>query len=428
MSEPDVVRIPERGWRDVTAATWRRLASDENFWRLVDRGILGVSCPSKGKMRLHGVCYVGRALCAGVSLEIHEKIEGALASMLRFATHGVFRVERAPASSSELGNLASLLVHQFLDAVSAYVSAGRGFQYTTATCVGSLVGGRIDITRTIRLHARGLRHMVQYEKNVLTCNTPLNRVLLATLREIERLAFLINIPASDLARSRGLAMLFWECRDAEILFGKRERFLQMARELAKGTQGEPVRDLLALSGVLLAHESFEHSAATISTAPRTWLLNLETLFEAAVRVVLKEICGEKYSVFSGGRVAPRIFDEESGDFRAHPDLVFSTAAGVAAVGDVKYKTWSATASAADVYQLLVHSTSFNSPVCFLVYPSDSFELRYLGKATTGARTWLFSIDVRDLTGDLCRVLSEIGLRRSAANPEAPASLASGLAS
>jgi 5-methylcytosine-specific restriction endonuclease McrBC regulatory subunit McrC len=411
MTDPELVRIPERGHVDVDASTWRRLTSDEAFWRLVDRGIIGVSYRSRERMRIHGSCYVGRAFCAGLTVEVHEKINGALAALLQSATHGAFRIERAFAPSSELGELVALLVHQFLNAVSSYANAGRGRLYASTSHVGSLVGGKLNATRTIRLHTRGLRHLVHYEKQVLTCNTPVNSILLATLREIERLAALIDISTAELARSRGLAMLFSDCRNATILFGSRESLVRLANDLGKSRHPELVRDLLALAGVLLAHESFEHSAERVGTAPRAWFLNLESLFETAVRNALQNICGAQFSVRKGSLVARRVFEEASGEFRAHPDLVLTPIEGsTVAAGDVKYKTWSATARAPDLYQLLVHASAFESPVCFLIFPGDTFDFRYLGRSTTGVLTWLFAVDVRNLTEDLRQVLLEIGNR------------------
>lgn len=79
------------------------------------------------------------------------------------------------------------------------------------------------------------------------------------------------------------------------------------------------------------------------------------------------------------------------------------------VGDVKYKSWAGSASAPDLYQLLVHAKTYDAERCFLVYPHDTFGVKRLGVASTGCDTWLFTVDVRALESDLPRLLAAVGV-------------------
>lgn len=413
------IRVPERGFADVPSEVWARLALHPAFWRLCEQGIVSVSRPSRGQMRLHGGCFVGKALVGDVAIEVHEKIDGALRALLGYATHSAFRVEREAAPASELGDLAPILVKQFLDAVSGYASRGREFQYTSERHSGSLVGGRLDITQSLKLRARGLRHLLVFHKNTLSYATSLNRVVLAALREVEKLARVVPIPQGDVARARGFSLLFSDCRDAEVLFGPRDNLVRLAQEVADSRSATPVQaDLASLAGVLLAHESFELSAST-GAAPRAWFLNLETLFEAAVLAVTRDLGKGAISVSHGRKDPLPIFSGSTSDFRANPDLVIRSDGKTLVVGDVKYKTWDGTAGQSDVYQLLVHAATFAAPAAFLVFPDERFAQRSMGMSATGQSTELFAVNVRNLDADLRRLLVAMGVIAAAADACVP---------
>jgi 5-methylcytosine-specific restriction endonuclease McrBC regulatory subunit McrC len=360
-------------------------------------------------VRLDGTSYVGRAQCGDVAVELAEKIDGALAALLRFATYGAFRVEQLPAPVSDLGKLAVLLIREFLQSARAYASLGREFEYRREPDVGSLVGGRIDPTRTLLLRARGWRHLVAFDRNVLAYNTLLNRVVFAAVRQVEPLAKILPLTRGDVAKARGLAHFFSDCRDAEVLFGSRQSFVRYAQTLLNQPRPDRQRDLLALASVVLSHESFELDSKDSTSVPRSWFLNLETLFEAAVGRVLQMLASSS-RVYRQPTPKPPIFELVQDEHRAEPDLlVRSNAEGVMAVGDVKYKDWSGAPAAADLYQLLVHAATYDAALGFLIYPHDRYEFRHLGESSTGCDTWLFAGDVRDLRSSLKAAAAEMKL-------------------
>lgn len=406
-----VVRVPERGRADVDAPVWRRLSASPEFWDLVDRKILVVSSPQRGRFRLTGGSHVGRAHIDGIALELHEKVPDALVSLLRYLGHGSLRMLKTASPLADLNELAKFLVHTFLMAVREYVGRGRERRYVSEPHVGSLVGGRIDVTRTLRLRARGLPHLAAFNRNELVFDTPLNRVVYAALLEAERLDPVLHFSPRDLAAARALSVAFADCRDAREIRLRREAIVRYATDVAERTEDPARRDLAALAGVVLSHESFSVADPSGRFAPRAWFLNLERLFESSVRAVLSRVLkasGEGGELWPPERVNRRIFSNVPQGFTANPDLVIE-ANGAVTVGDVKYKEWSGTADASDLYQLLVHAKTYDAERCFLVYPHDAYEVRFLGRATTGCDTWLFAVDLRDMERDLVVAAQALGM-------------------
>ncbi|MEM3485443.1 MAG: hypothetical protein QXI12_07445 [Candidatus Methanomethyliaceae archaeon] len=404
-----IVKVLEQGYSDVDFATWQDLQKSEDFRRLVDRGFLSVSFGSGRNVRFHGKCYVGRIICGDIIVELQEKIQGALRCLLEYASHNVFKVERISGPSSDLGSLASLLVRQYLTAVKAYVSRGRQFEYAVRSKVGSLAGGRLDVARTAWLRARGLGHIVAFEKTVITHDTLLNRIVFAALCEVGRLVQLINVDQADLAEARSLMMLFEDCRHADVAFGSRTNLVRLAHSLLNNRLDAAYKDLIGLASVIIGHISFEHSPEVRAAMPRAWFLNLQSLFEDAVRNVFAGEIVMPWHILGGVNLSRPVFPAENGLLHAHPDILILQGRNVVAVGDVKYKNWSGSFLASDMYQLLVHAAAFDCDRSFLVYPADRFDWRYLGRSVTGSEVWLFAVDVRDLRHGVKMIIHSLGL-------------------
>jgi len=410
-----VVRVPERGHAYIAQEKWHELAAIPAFWRLVEKGILSVEYPSANLVRLVGTCYVGRALVAeDTVVEVHEKIDGALAAMLMYATRTSFRVENFAAPASELGPLIGILATQFVEMLRRYISRGREFVYRQEKRIGSLVGGKVDIIGTIRLYTRGLRHLIQFEKNTLVHNTPFNQVALAALREVDRLSRLVSVDQEVVACARALSIFFSDCRDTSVLFGTRNEMVRLAQRLEAETRESWRRDILALAMLLLAHESFEYTTSTRSASPRAWFLNLETLFEAAVRNTMDIVAAQGVHISAGRDASMPVFPSATiKEYRVNPDLVIRVDRTIVAIGDVKYKVADERPAASDVYQLLVHATAFGSTEAFLVYPSDSFSCTDLGMSTAGSRMRVFTVDPKDLTMHTGQLFDVLGVPRNA---------------
>ena len=368
-----------------------------------------VFCPN-GLGRIQGSCYVGRAICGDVVIEIQEKVPGALESLLSYAAGAAFRIERAASPASDIGHLSVLLIQQFLGGVHDYVSRAREFVYERQREVGCLVAGQIDMAKSVQLRARGLGHLLAFRRNAISFSTPLNRVILAALLEIERIAQVIDVGSRVLERTRGLSLIFADCRDVRLLFGERSAIAREATTLADSSLPSEQKDLAALASVVLGHEGFQWDTRADSQVPRSWFLNLESLFERAVRCELREFVGASSgSVYSGAVRSQPVFVERPCAKRARPDLVVAHQDGRVIVGDVKYKNWSRGVAASDLYQLLVHTAAFSGDRSFLAFPNDEYHAIRLGRAVTGTDTWLFALDLVNLPQSVSRMVQELGI-------------------
>lgn len=401
--------VPERGHVDISRDTWATLSAAPEVWRLIERKVMSTSIPNAATVRIEGSRFVGRAQFGEVRLDFVEKVPGSLAAMLRFATRNAFQISQTPAPATALGELAALLCNQFVEALSAYLTVGRDFRYTTERHVASLIGGRLDVRATTALRARGFRHKAAFYRTVLVHNTLKNRVLLAAVREIERISRVIDLDAATLTRARGLAMLFDDCRDAEVLFGSHEHFARYAEEIMNDPAEQRHADLLALANVVLSHASFEHNDVTDGAVPRTWFLDLEKLFETAVRQLLRGICAMGVSITKPTTDAPHIFSGLQDLYTANPDLVVAVGGTPAAIGDVKYKPWTGTPEHGDIYQLQVHTSTIGGPNAFLIYPHDVYQAMPLGSSRMVNKTWAFAVDVRTLDVGLRAAMVSLGV-------------------
>jgi 5-methylcytosine-specific restriction endonuclease McrBC regulatory subunit McrC len=401
-----LIKVPERGSVAIPRSLCAKLTAAPQFWTLIERGILALEHVTAAESRLRGGPFVGRANIGDqLAIELDEKIPGSIQSMLSYASKADFRIQNLPSQGTAIGPLISLLADQFADTVARYLARGREFSYRRDKRIGTLIGGKINITGTARLRARGLRHLAQFEKNALTSDVPTNRVILAALRELERINRLLPLHPATLARTRSLATLFSDCRTQEVLFGAREGLIKMAMRRQTTSSGDSLlQDVMALAGVLLSHESFEHANAPSSPSPRSWFLNLETLFEAAVRNLFSTQIGTAGAVYNGRNTPAPIFPSSGSQYRANPDLVIRLHGGTCAIGDAKFKVPEQTAAPGDIYQLLTHAAAFGATEAFLVYPHEAFGVVDLGLSKTAAHVRLFTVDIRSLSQSVAKIL------------------------
>ena len=403
------LRTRERGHVDLERDRWLLVSAAPGFWTLVDAGILKVSQPSRTTMRVSGTKYVGVARLGELDVQVEEKVPGSLACLIRFATADAFRIERVGTRESGFGSLTVLLIDQFLAGLRHYVSGGRRFVYGRQRAASPFVRGRLDVVETLRLRAKGMGHLVAYDRNIQDFRTELNLVLFAGLRQVEHLAKLIDIPHASVSTARSMALFFSDCRTTEILFASRRSWAERARRLTEVTREPAHRDLLALATVLLARQGFELADGGENIVPRAWFLNLEQLFEDAVRRLLRRTAPVGSTVRNGKGVSLPIFPGSLTPHKAEPDLLVHLPAGKCLVGDVKHKEWAGDANPGDLYQLLVHAQTYGSREAFLVYPGDAFEHLVMGQTVDGVRVHLARLDVRALDLDVERLAVKLGL-------------------
>jgi 5-methylcytosine-specific restriction endonuclease McrBC regulatory subunit McrC len=400
---PDrLIQVTERSCSEISTELWQEVSNSPELWNLVEAGVVRVEQRSGGKFALCANCFVGRAQIAPeVTLDVCEKVPGSIDAMLRVAAGSDFRIERIRGATSASDRLLSLVLAEFVASVRRYASGGREFEYLRVADRGSLIGGRLDMPRTLSLRARGLRHIAAFDRNVASFATPANCILFLAIREAERLSRQQSFPTSINAQARSMALLFSDCAAASRRIGARLDAVRLAENLASTAATSQLRDSMELAALVLSHKAIDVSIPTAQGAPRAWFVNLESLFERAVRAALRRACGSSWLVRSG-REAPRpIFTDRVGDFSANPDLVIQRRTlPPAAIGDVKYKVWDGKPSASDVYQLLCHANAFGTSRAFLVYPSDRFSSALVGTTQDKIELWTAQVNVADIERDV----------------------------
>lgn len=393
------VRVPERGSVDVSAEEWAALSTEPAFWKLVERGVVKVAARSGGRGRLEGTGWIGRARFADLDLDVVEKVSGALRALLAASTPATTRLDWASAPIDDAGALLAQVAQAYVEEARRYASTGLEFVYRQEPEVAALVAGRLDIRRTIRLRAQGRRHLLGFDRSTISQDTEVNRIALAALRQVERLNSVIDLPRATVVTARAIAPIFAGARDPRTLLARRTDVAARARRLADQPDNSRTRDLLALASALLAERGFAPEGDGMELLPRSWFIDLETLFEAEARRALQGAAQEPISVVSdAGR--PAIFERPSDIFRADPDFVVLRSGDSAVTGDVKYKDWPGATGAgslhSDVYQLLVHARAHDTRVAMLVFPHDRFSLRILRRSATQADVVLVAMNVTDL--------------------------------
>jgi len=417
MTSPLLISATERRARSLTPAEQAAIASCADFWRLADAGYLSYRRTGLHSHEIVGHRFVGRARLGDLEFEIREKVEGTLLSLVTAITGADLRIEAAESPGSALDAVSRHLLREFTRAAGTYVANRRLPRYDYVDATGPVLGGTLDMPRTMRRHATGHLGTFAFRHGTVVRDEPLDRLVLAGLDELDRAALALRIDATTLFDARWLAGALAEVRDEAFVSTHLDRFLEVAAALesAPTTSREDV-DLCRLATVALLHRGFALRGEGSNDVPRAWFVNLETLFEEAVRQTLGELLPTEI-VDRGASYERRMFIGGQARGRTNPDLVIHHQGSVQAVGDVKYKARRGSgpgsddgrglAGRSDLYQVLIHAASLHADHAFLVYAADeAYRSHYLGISVTDTRTWAVEVRPTHLRDDLRRFLRE----------------------
>jgi len=410
-----IISVPERGIKEISAEDWAKLSSDSNFWRLVESNIIQAEAGNAGKWRLKGTCYVGRAIIGHTVLEVAEKFAGAFETLVGFGALKAPKVAQTPSPVAKSTGSTAVLISLFVRAVRSYLSGYKKVAYVKVADAGTIAGGRLDISRTLRLRAKGMAHQVAFDRSVLSADLPFNRCIYAALREVDRLSRITQVASADLAAARALRGALSECLPGVLASRPRELAQVAASEAARVHPRQEISDVIALAGAVLDAAGFGGAEPVQRQIERSWFVNLEAFFEEAIRNVVRTVLGAEFSV-RPARDRPALFKHLLHRYRANPDIVISTAVGgVEAIADAKYKAVQDWPSASDVHELLAHAASYQARRAFLYFPSDNgYWQRSFGVAATGCEIWAFGITFEGLATDVRRSLESAGLQSAPA--------------
>jgi 5-methylcytosine-specific restriction endonuclease McrBC regulatory subunit McrC len=408
---PDGVIIArERRSVSIAANDYRYLESHEDFWRLVAAGVVALERTGTRNFAIRGGAFVGQALIGRRLLRIEEKVSGALAALLEAAAATDARLAEVPTVAERRARIVEHLARRYLDELGTYLRGGRLKRYVRGAFVGPLPRGKVEVAKTMRLRATGRGDLLAYEADTLSADLVENRLLGLGLGALDRTVASWTSAGELLSQVRTVAVLFEDVRWPEMATWS---FEQLEAAFALTLQGAPLalRRLLELARMFALH--FGVGFRPDVEAPVAWFVNLETLFEDAVRQSIATAARRldpRLKVYDGKKVERYLFVEPRRVYRAEPDVVVERAGDVLGVLDMKYKDLEGNPDGSDVYQILAHAQAWNTISATLVYPGDTYSSRVVGGAPDGTHLEATRVSLLSLPVDceaLLRRLTEM---------------------
>lgn len=398
--------VPERGSTHVPREVWGRLAADPDMWTLVRDKVVAVESLGADRMVLKGTCYVGRAVVGGVTLDLTEKFPGAFRALCTAVLPIGTKLVKAPSAVGDSPLTTALLVKVFVDAVNGYVARGREIAYSRRHERGSLIGGKLEMADTIRLRARGVRHQVAFSRPVITTVTDLNLVVCAALLRVETLSRSHMVDRDSVIAARSLNMVFAECQ-GDVVRLSPDALRELAVRQADVRHGDEAH-LAELAAAVLGEAGFGEEGIIGGLVHRSWFVNLENMFERAVRNGFAAALEGRASV-SAAVKAPGVFVDLRRRYPANTDLVIRTDGGIC-IGDAKYKERSPREwpDASEIQELLTHASAYGAKKAFLMFPAErAWEMR-VGSDRNGCEVWCFGVRLECMADDVAAASTTLG--------------------
>ncbi|WP_292662757.1 hypothetical protein [Mesorhizobium sp.] len=406
-----IIAVPERGTAEVTSAEWSVISNDPRFWQLVSQNIIQAEAGAAGRWRLRGNCYVGRAIVGDIMLEVTEKFAGAFELLVGLGALKGPKLLKATSPISPSTGSTVILIALFLRSVRRYLSGWKVSSYIKVPDAGALIGGRLNIPRTIRLRTRGASHQAAFERTVLTDDLPFNRCIYAALRQVERIGSVISLPHSEIAAARVLRLGLSECLPGVLSARPGELSDVAFREAQRDHGRQELNDVITLAGAVLDAAGFGGADTWKRSVEHAWFVNLESFFEEAIRQTIRTALGGAATVTSAQN-RPSLFRPATSRYRANPDVVISfVEPTTTAIADAKYKDFSTWPAPADIHELIAHASAYKATKALLFFPADgAFLVRPFGISTSGCQVWAYGISFQNFVGDVYSALSIAGLK------------------
>lgn len=308
--------------------------------------------------------YIGQiALPGDVVITIEELVPGTVDACLPLALPNIRLAEESGPRSSRRSAPLTRVALAFTRALAAYTEGGIEREYRTEKRALVRPRGKLVLMDTLRHErARGRRNTLVCQNRLLTDDTPANRVLLAAANRAEPLA-------SDYPDERALL-----ASATVALTGARIEALPefaLARYEARVGSRVPV-PLLDLAEMIILGVPLPPAEEPESGAPINAWLNLERLFEAAVRSAAA-LAFPTATVQRGAEcdVALLRAIEPQRDVvmkRADPDVVVTLHDKVVIL-DAKYRRHGERVDESELYQLMAHASAFGASAAAIVAPA-----------------------------------------------------------
>lgn len=355
---------------------------------------IGSLLPTRLGMELRIGPYVGRLVIPErVIVEIAEPFPGTVATCLDLTTSGRRAAEQDSPPGRVNASPWSAVATIYQKALSAYVTGGIERRYIPAEIVTSRPRGKIDIPLTAtRLLSRGRSDQVICVPRVLTDDTPLNRAVSAAAVRAEQI--LLREDSSDSLRAvRSATMALSGVRrdiapdftsawgDVDLRRKDHQKLLSLAEMLVQGVPALPPSE----------RQDPAH--------PMTAWLNVERLFEDAVRTVAQQAVGSLGTVRAGRGdgvklLGRRLDDPVTASKSADPDIVVRHQHGVLLM-DAKYRRHEKLFTDSELYQLMAHAAAYKATAAALVAPvrpGRGTTQQWIGRDNNGTAYYVVLVD------------------------------------
>ena len=400
------VVVRERSTTEIDERTYRTLESAPEFWTLVEGGVFALIRGKGKRFGLRAGAFVGQfSIKNDFHVQVTEKIPGAVAGLIRCSSPDDLKVLFSPSLHGDSETLLSEFARQLIHAVGRYISHGRVKAYLPLTSELATPKGRINMRASVERLARGRKGRLVCTRSVLSPDLPENQLIGLGLAIAESYLSGEMAHSETVALCRMYAPLFedvqwrWVARQPE---SERQRLFDAA--LSRVHRDTDLYVALAYARALVMHLGAWASDDESVLTPHSYFLNLESLFENAVRQELRNLVGVD-RVQRGVERGTPMFVALADRYIVDPDIVIDGSELI--VCDCKYKDIAMYPDHADVYQLTAHAQALDSRKSALIVPGESQSLRKLG--TTAANLTVFVSQVRpqELQLDLASLVEEM---------------------
>lgn len=407
------ITVRERSVTAISESEFRSLERSTRLWNLVDRKLLSLVRSGDIPFGVRAGPHVGEVLVdESTRLVVAEKSPGALRALLSWAAPDDFLELSHPSLVGSTSPVLDAFARAFLTHLGDYLRHGRLRAYVRVREMSAYPRGRIDVRASLALFARGTRGRLVCEHPELTPDLMCNRLVALGLRLIDEYLVVRGGPAELLSIARTYAPLFedvaWQSIAHSDWGEQRQRF---DRAIEDHSAWPDLASALRYARAIALHLGAWPDTPGADDIPASYFLNLESLFEDAVRSTVTVLTED---VTKGGSLGVGLFADVGDRYIVDPDIVVGLPPAVRLVADCKYKELEGTPAHPDVYQLVAHCAPLGGTTGLLVYPGTSTEVRYLGLTTSGLKLFYATVAIETLKEALATVLTECGALRVAA--------------
>jgi len=404
---PASIEVRERSTVPLSKSDYRALEESDVVLELVGLGVLSLVRSRATPFGVRSGSLVGESVIgSGQRLVVREKVAGSLQALLRWAVPRDFRAAPSPTFVDADSPVLEVFAARFLDLLSRHLQRGRIKEYGRLREQSSRPRGRIDVRRTMQLRSRGIATRVDHHRTVLHADILLNRLLALGLHAVESYVTVAGASAALMTRARSYAALF---DDVDVLSLQREsrgaKSGAFESALADPRTVGDISDALSYARALVLNLG-AWPLTEDHLVPESYFLNLETLFEDAVRQVAREVA-LGVEVTRGAQLQRPLFVDRDAVYVADPDIVMSSWTGTAIVADCKYKDLKGLPDHGDVYQLVAHAQAFGSTTGVLIYPGISYAFEPLGTTIGGVTVAWATVRISQLDDDMVLLMKDV---------------------